>query len=169
MPKSKHLAGTDVHPLDLTLDPTLRLAVETLPFTDTLDKGEHPHSDIFDRPIIRCCPHQRNAPALSLPWRNQAHVALFPNALAATKDLSFNSTKVRHLDRIDDILIANNIAQSANGDKTESYNFIWSWHDAVQNIPHNAEEQSSFELIVSSPKSSNPFATFFGICCTDIK
>lgn len=50
-------------------------------------------------------------------------------ALIAVQHLSFGSTKVRHLDAIDDVLIANNIANSANGEKTESYNYWWSWQD----------------------------------------
>ena len=64
-------------------------------------------------------------------------------ALHAVQDLSFGSTLVRHMDAIDDVLIANNIANSANGEKTESYNFWWSWEDAAGEIQKNLERQRS--------------------------
>jgi hypothetical protein len=50
---------------------------------------------------------------------------------------------VRHIDAIDDIMIANNIANSANGDKTESYNYWWSWQDAAGEIQRNLERMRS--------------------------
>jgi hypothetical protein len=49
------------------------------------------------------------------------------------------------MDAIDDILIANNIANSANGEKTESYNYWWSWQDAADEIQKNLERQRSLE------------------------
>ena len=47
------------------------------------------------------------------------------------------------MDAIDDILIANNIANSANGEKTESYNYIWTWQDAAGEIQKNLEPARS--------------------------
>lgn len=49
------------------------------------------------------------------------------------------------MDAIDDVLIANNIANSANGEKTESYNFWWSWQDAAGEIQKNLERQRSLD------------------------
>lgn len=64
-------------------------------------------------------------------------------ALFAVQELSFGSSRVRHMDAIDDIMIANNIANSANGDKTESYNYWWSWQDAAEEIQRNLERMRS--------------------------
>jgi hypothetical protein len=85
--------------------------------------GTTPRKDIFDRPILRSrAPgRQRNR----APWDNCALVSAFPSALQAVQQLSYGSTKVCHVDGIDEILIANNIASSANGQKIESYNFWW--------------------------------------------
>jgi hypothetical protein len=47
------------------------------------------------------------------------------------------------MDAIDDIMIANNIANSANGDQTESYNYWWSWQDAAGEIQRNLERMRS--------------------------
>lgn len=51
------------------------------------------------------------------------------SALYAVQQLSFGSTKIRHNGPIDDILIANNIASSADGLETESYGYKWTWKD----------------------------------------
>jgi hypothetical protein len=50
-------------------------------------------------------------------------------ALIAIEELSFDSTKVRHSELIDDIAIANNIARCAEGLTDESYGFFWKWED----------------------------------------
>lgn len=106
--------------------------------------GAKPREDIFDRPILRRRkPKDGNNEA---PWDNQAYVSVFPSALQAVQQLSFGSLKVRHVGGIDDILIANNIAKSANGQRTESYNFMWSWEDLACEIQFNMKKrQRSFE------------------------
>lgn len=65
--------------------------------------------------------------------------------MVAVQHLSFGSTKVRHLDAIDDVLIANNIANSANGEKTESYNYWWTWQDSSGVIPKSFSRMRSTE------------------------
>lgn len=94
-------------------------------------RGTKPMPVIFHRPILR-----RRAPKKNevLSWTDRSAVTVFPNTLMAVQALSFGSTKVRHMDAIDDIMIANNIASSANGDKTESYNFLWNWQDAAEQM-----------------------------------
>lgn len=47
------------------------------------------------------------------------------------------------MEQIDDILIANNIANSANGEKTESYHYWWSWQDAAHHIQNKLERSRS--------------------------
>jgi hypothetical protein len=74
----------------------------------------------------------------------------FPSALFAVQELSFGSSRVRHMDAIDDIMIANNIANSANGDKTESYNYWWSWQDAAGEIQRNLERMRSTDSATNS-------------------
>lgn len=140
--------------------------------------GARPSDDIFDRPILRSkAPRGTN----EAPWDNGTAVSVYPNgkdsfnlyfnvvirgiislcslapsskALIATQQLSFRSTKVRHLDAIDDVLIANNIANSANGEKTESYNFWWTWQDnAAGDIRKTLSR-------LRSPDSSSVFGVF---------
>jgi hypothetical protein len=67
-------------------------------------------------------------------------------ALIAVQHLSFGSTKVRHLDAIDDVLIANNIANSANGEKVESYDYWWSWQNSSGDIRKKLSNQRSGDL-----------------------
>lgn len=75
-------------------------------------------------------------------------------ALIAVQQLSFGSTKVRHVDAIDDIQIANNIANSANGEKTESYNYWWIWQDSASSDIRNSLSR------LRSPDSSSVFGVF---------
>ena len=105
--------------------------------------GAKPSSDIFDRPILRSrAPRKGSTRA---PWDNRSTISVFSSALQAVQQLSYGSTKVRHIDAIDDILIANNIVNSANGEKTESYNYWWSWQDTASEIQRNLERQRSAE------------------------
>jgi hypothetical protein len=108
--------------------------------------GAVPDKSIFDRPILRrrILRSIRKKKA-QIYWDDKAAVESFPNALQAIQDLSFNSSKIRHLDAIDDILLANNVVHSANGEKTESYNYMWSWQDTAGEIQRNLEHQNSSE------------------------
>lgn len=95
-------------------------------------------------------------------------------ALLAVQELSFASSRVRHMDAIDDIMVANNIANSANGDKTESYNYLWSWQDQAGEIQRNLMERqrsdgdasSIYETGQPSPAAAadGPM-TIFGLSC----
>jgi hypothetical protein len=109
--------------------------------------GATPKEGIFDRPIMRSRKPKKGTNALA-PWDNIASVSVFANALQAIQQLSYGSTKVRHVGSIDDIMIANNIASSASGEKTESYNFLWVWEDKAIEISRNLGRNRS-------PRSSN--------------
>jgi len=103
--------------------------------------GAKPNDNIFDRPILR-----RRKPKTGNmlgPWDNVSSVSVFSSALNAVQQLSFGSRRVRHAGSIDDILIANNIANSANGERTESYNYMWSWKDKAGLIQLNMTRQRS--------------------------
>ena len=68
-----------------------------------------------------------------ISWNNPSTVS-FGNALIAVQQLSYGSIKVRHTsESIDDIAIANDIAKSANNEKSECYNFLWTWEDTKLN------------------------------------
>ncbi len=116
--------------------------------------GAKPCDEIFHRPILRS-PMPRNGLESKAPWNNLATVSIFASALQAVQQLSYGSIKVRHADPIDDIQIANTIADSANGVRTESYNFLWSWEDKASEIQRNLERQSS-----SEGSNSNIFSRF---------
>jgi len=138
--------------------------------------GAEPMDVIFGRPILR-----RRAPKKNqeLTWEDQSAVTVYPNALLAVQDLSFGSTKVRHIDAIDDILIANNIANSANGEKTESYNYMWNWQDTAEQmarLQQSKQGQSSLKGFLTKMKSNTisktksddgPFS-IFGLKCGPI-
>jgi hypothetical protein len=112
--------------------------------------GEEPRDNIFDRQILRSRKPKKGTADARAPWDNSAAVSIFPSALQAVQQLSYGSLKVRHLDSIDDIAIANNIANSANGERTESYNFWWSWEDKASEIQRNLEPHSSSEKKTTS-------------------
>ena len=108
--------------------------------------GAEPLPVIFNRPILRRRAPKKNQ---NLSWSDRTAVTVIPNVLLATQDLSFGSTKVRHMDAIDDILIANNIANSTNGEKTESYNFLWMWQDAAEELARTQKGKGSAGFKVS--------------------
>ena len=113
--------------------------------------GAKPTNHIFDRPILRSRkPTKQNARS---PWDNRAKISVFPTALQAVQQLSYGSLKVRHTVAIDEILIANNIGYSADGERTESYNFWWSWEDTANEIHLNLERQRSTESFFSGISS----------------
>jgi hypothetical protein len=121
--------------------------------------GAKPRDDIFSRPILR-----RRKPKngnIEAPWDNQARVSAFPSALQAVQQLSFGSVKVRHLSFIDDVLIANNIAKSANGQRTESYYYMWSWEDTASEIQYKMSLQRSDLLSPSTFTSEETDRRFF--------
>mmetsp|Transcript_27195 Transcript_27195/g.39825 ORF Transcript_27195/g.39825 Transcript_27195/m.39825 type:complete len:870 (-) Transcript_27195:277-2886(-) len=120
--------------------------------------GARPRPDIFDRAILRSRVPKKGGGSgkrggtTNAPWgRNDGRgIATYPSALHATQALSFGSTKVRHLDAIDDVAIANNIANSANGEKTESYNYWWIWQDAKEEVQKHLDRQTSTDSKNSS-------------------
>ena len=138
--------------------------------------GAIPRDDIFDRPILRSRAPKKGTD--KAPWDNSSSVSPFPTALLAAQQMSYGSTKVRHLGAIDDILIANNIAKSANGEKVEAYNYWWRWQDdadakllANGPKPNSAMKSQSKGGIVTSLLSrasggeeGEPIS-FFGLTC----
>jgi hypothetical protein len=100
---------------------------------------------------------------------------IYDNALQAVQDISFGSIKYRHsitkkkdktdyssssaptLTLIDDILIANTIAQCADAKDnvidTESYNHTWRWYDSDDNA--NGIEKLFTTVVDRIPDSSN--------------
>jgi hypothetical protein len=150
-------------PTDLILDSEIRRRVERCVVASAQSPGEEPRIDIFDRPLFRTRVSRRHSLS-SLPGNER--VTAFPSALAAVHDLSFNSAKVRHLDKIDDILIANNIAQSANGNKAESYNFIWTWQDEVAGNESKLDPVRSIDTVTTSSGGMNTaLASLFELGC----
>ena len=79
---------------------------------------------------------------------------------------------MRHLGAIDDVLIANNIAKSANGEKVEAYNYWWRWQDdadakllANGSRPSSATKSQSKGGIVTSLLSREEPISIFGLTC----
>eukprot|EP00934_Nitzschia_sp_Nitz4_P005873 Nitzschia sp. Nitz4//scaffold30_size153850//84539//87009//NITZ4_002782-RA/size153850-augustus-gene-0.60-mRNA-1//1//CDS//3329547276//5863//frame0 len=146
----------------------------------TLKSGATPNPEIFHRPILRARKPKRGVNTRGGPWENKHGVSLFANALQAVQQLSFGSIKVRHVDDIDDIKIANMIADSANGEKTQSYNFLWAWEDKASEISRHLEQKMSGESRAGtlfrgvsarfrrSGQRSTPFVSFLqcGSLCT---
>lgn len=169
--------GTTPSVSDMSFEDDLLARSETI-FVERRTVGAEPRPDIFDRPILRSRAPRRGNKQRA-PWDNRASISVFPSALHAVQQLSYGSTKVRHVDYIDDIMIANNIANSANGEKTESYNYWWSWQDTAGEIQRNLERQRSQEtasifsgysipLGAKSSELAEPFSIFgfrcLGLC-----
>jgi hypothetical protein len=133
--------------LDLTFEKEVLSKAEQIHVGKRIH-GAKPTDHIFDRPILRSrIPSKEIAFAT---WDNRASLSAFPSALQAVQQLSYGSAKVWHIDPIDDILIANNILNSADGETTESYNFMWSWEDKANEIQRNLERQRSTETTAAS-------------------
>ena len=132
--------------------------------------GAIPRDDIFDRPILRSRAPKKGTD--KAPWDNSSSISPFPAALLAAQQMSYGSTKVRHLGAIDDVLIANNIAKSANGEKVEAYNYWWRWQDDADAIrlakgarPSSATKSQSKGGIVTSLLSREEPISIFGLTC----
>jgi hypothetical protein len=158
-------------PNDLTFDDQLLSESERV-FAEKHSTGAKPRDDIFDRPILRSRgPNMNDSNRSEMSDRPNNVVSVFPTALHAVQQLSYGSNKVRHVNDIDDILIANNIANSANGAKTESYNYWWSWEDSTNQSQRALEQKPprdlshlSFFGTGGNPSSSSagPVASLFG-------
>jgi hypothetical protein len=121
--------------------------------------GARPRPDIFDRPILRTRVMRKSSQRS--PWDNSDSVDYFPSVLEAVHEFSYNSSKVRHLDAIDEFQIANNISNCANGEKTESYNHMWSWEDTATEIQRNLDRvwsSDSSNITANSNKNNNSVA-----------
>lgn len=145
--------------------------------------GAKPLSDIFKRPILRSRAAKKDTE--NAPWENRSSTAIFPSALHAVQQLSFGSTKVLHVDAIDEIVIANNIAKFANGEQSESYNYCWSWEEdafkpqktvsrqraespsQLKNLITKAQKQSIQSQRDDGPISIFGFKCGTGFCATD--
>jgi hypothetical protein len=167
-----------VHSSDLELDADVLQRLNAINLGERKD-GAKPNNEIFHRSVLRSR-MPRSGVETKAPWNNMATVAIFGSAIQAVQQLSYGSIKVRHADPIDDIQIANNIADSANGERTESYNFLWTWEDKASEIQRNLERQSSsegnsstlFGRLSRSSESATQEASsmFFGgcsMCATD--
>jgi hypothetical protein len=188
---------------DFSFDEVLLKKADSI-LVEKRSHGSRPRDDIFDRPILRSrVPKKGEAGRAPWENRSirvfpSGKFAFFPvmrvliecsmkphyslllfsthahTALLAVQELSFGSSRVRHMDAIDDIMVANNISNSANGDKTESYNYAWSWQDqADENQKNLMERQRSDGDSLSiydnasgqqSPASDGPM-TIFGLTC----
>ena len=101
--------------------------------TSKVHSGAQPRADIFNRPVLRDADKKLD-------------MELFPSALYAVQELSFGSRRVRHINAIDDILIANNIANNADGNVSESYGFVWFWDDDDMKRKAKEEEPAGHSM-----------------------
>lgn len=161
--------GAEGSASDFSFGPSLEAECRNVAVTN-LRAGARPDENIFDRPILRrrLSRHLIKNKRL-INWNDNEAVDFFPNVLQAVGDFSFNSTEVRHMDAIDDILIANNIAHSANGEKTESYNYMWSWQDTAGEIQRHLEHQQSSDSFLTfvgqGPSRNNGSIDFIDFLC----
>ena len=103
--------GENVKSSDLLFEPDLLEGISAVQLRFLLH-GARPKKDISNRPILRRRkPKDGNTDA---PWDNSASVVAFSSALQAVQQLSYGSAKVHHVDGIDDVMIANNLAKCAN-------------------------------------------------------
>jgi hypothetical protein len=127
--------------------------------------GARPDKCIFEQPVLRREIEQERGDDIPLWDDSRGAVKQFVNALEAAQDLSFASTRVRHLQGIDDVLIANNIVHCANGDKTESYNFMWSWQGRAFSDYFERENSPHSMFSVRKTEGSHAFDALFDNVC----
>jgi hypothetical protein len=143
------MGGSGTSASDFTFGPSLRAKCQDVTAANP-KVGARPDENIFDRPILRRrIPRHFKRSRRLINWKDNEEVDFFPNVVQAAEAFSFNSTEIRHLGEIDDILVANNIAHSANGEKTESYNYMWSWQDTASEIQRHLEHQQSSDSFLS--------------------
>lgn len=128
---------------DYAIEGTLRSRIDQMSPVN-LVTGARPNPVIFDRPLLRCRAPRKDRAHIA-PWDNHTSISTFPSALNAVQELSYGSITVRHTHSIDDVQIANNIAHSADGEKTASYNFLWSWEDTVGEIQRHLDRKVSVD------------------------
>jgi hypothetical protein len=146
------IAGARLVDSDYTFSNDLLRAIMSIHVVAKKRAGAYPRPDIFDRPILRARVMRKSSHRS--PWVNNSDaVDCFPSVLVAVHEFSFNSSTVRHLDAIDEFQIANNISNSANGEKTESYNHMWSWEDTATEIQRNLDRARSSESSTASANS----------------
>lgn len=113
------------HPNDYCFESNLVKLAKQVVLNSKVHSGAQPRTDIFNRPVLRDTD------------KNSA-MELFPSALYAVQDLSFGSRRVRHVNAIDDVLIANNICNNADGNKSESYGYVWFWDEEHMRVTKSA-------------------------------
>ena len=133
---------------DFALGQDLRLQVSAFQLGQ-IRTGAEPREDIFNRGVKKARKPEPGKPPFAL-WHSRASVSVFASALQAAQQFSYGSIRVRHIDSVDDVNIANNIARSASGEKTESYGVVWAWEDAARGAPPKLERQNSSESLGSS-------------------
>jgi hypothetical protein len=102
-----------------------RFVVET-----KIHSGAQPRADVFDKAI-----------------ENGNEV--FDNVMQAVQTLSFGSTRFCHgQEEIDDIKIANTLAQCANGTMNRSYRYgcAWTWKQEEKTIKPQSPRFSIFQI-----------------------
>jgi hypothetical protein len=125
--RAKYLIVSEEVDADFCFNSELVSVAKRFVMENKIHSGAQPRADIFDKPI-----------------ENGNEV--FDSALQAVQTLSFGSL---HDQEIDDIQIANNLAQCANGTMKRSYGYAWQWK-LEQNAPKQDHRLSVFSLAISS-------------------
>jgi hypothetical protein len=113
--------------------------------------GAKPSADIFHRPIVRSQKLFHNLDSKHL-WNEVTTAIIFPNVLQAVQELSlYNSNpKVRNIEAIDEIKIANQVASCANGERLESFGYLWAWKEGLSQGGRVHDYQASDQYVTSN-------------------
>ena len=91
--------------------------------------GTAPRCDLYDRPLFR-----RRTPRVgAISWGTET-IEWFPSALIAIQDIIFESIMHHPEVSMDDIGVASVIAQCADGETADAYDYIWAWQDDSNRI-----------------------------------
>ena len=91
---------------DFCLDSQLVFSVKQVVLAEKVHSGAKPRADIFNRGIVRGSNGDGGSSGGAMCFD------AFPSALHAVHELSFGSTKVRHVNAIDDIAIGKQASHS---------------------------------------------------------
>lgn len=133
---------------DYDLDPELLDKINAV-FSERQSEGVPPSPDIFQRSIVR---YQTSASSICVDSRTYPNgenfmsalqrltgftnrvMHLHKTAMAAAEEISFGSKTVDHSGSIDEIAIANNLVNAADGLTSRAYGFAWKWEDDEADI-----------------------------------
>eukprot|EP00559_Dactyliosolen_fragilissimus_P009353 CAMPEP_0184857928 /NCGR_PEP_ID=MMETSP0580-20130426/3076_1 /TAXON_ID=1118495 /ORGANISM="Dactyliosolen fragilissimus" /LENGTH=750 /DNA_ID=CAMNT_0027353811 /DNA_START=59 /DNA_END=2311 /DNA_ORIENTATION=+ len=109
--------------------------------------GVKPMHEIFGRPLLSKFV-RKSLNEDDNEWESSGKIVAYPSALDAVRDLSFGSDGFSSSDDlVDEIQIANNIVEAANGEETQYCGYDWLWEDGNSDYFEEIEKEYTPEKL----------------------